>query len=335
MGNITIKDIAKIANVSYATVSRAITGSKGISEENRQRILKICDEVGYTTNIVARSMIIKTTKVLGLIVPDISNPFQSEVVLNIELFAQKQGYSIMLCNSFHDPIQEEYVFSLLIGRQVDGIIIIPSSSGTYKNIEKYLNKVPTVFIGENLGDNDGNFVSTDNKKGTYIGTKYLYDLGHRKIAYIGQRIGSNTHALRAFGYKKAAEELGIKEIYFPNHYGSSSIETGYKLAKEFLKTDVKVTAIFAATDTNALGILQALDEMGIRVPEDISVLGFDNIVYSSLPKIMLTTIEQPKKHMASVAIDLLLNEINQKDFGYSHRILEPILIERNSCTRIK
>lgn len=196
---VTIKDIAKVANVSYATVSRALSGSPEIGEDTRERVLRICREMGYTVNYVARSMVMQHTHLLGLIVSNIDNPFMSELAYHIELRARERGYNLMLCNSLHDMEQEKQAFELLLGRQVDGVILLPSFTESYQNLKPLLSKVPTVFMSENLRDLPESYVAVDNARGVRIGTEYLYRLGHRDILYFGRRKGSMTHQLRAEG----------------------------------------------------------------------------------------------------------------------------------------
>ena len=331
MKNVTIKDVAKAAGVSYSTVSRALTGSPEISEETRERILQLCREMNYTTNTVARSMVMKSTKLLGLILTSVNNPFMSELAYHIDRQVRARGYNIILCNSSRDPEQERELFELMMGRQVDGILIFPSGMESYTKLGPYLSRVPTVFIGENLREAPESYVSVDNYRGAQMGVEYLYNLGHRDILYFGRRRASTTHQLRAEGYSDACRRLGLTPQFCNNTFSSSSIKYGYQLAKQLFSQKRSYSAIFAATDTNALGILQAAEEIGLRIPEDLSLLGFDNIRDSGLPRIKLSTIEQPKKMLASVAVDTLIDKIQNELTGYSHRILSPTLIERASC----
>ena len=335
MKNVTIKDIAKAANVSYSTVSRALSGSPEISAETRKRILQLCKEMNYTANTVARAMVMKSTKLLGLILTDVNNPFMSELAYHIDRQARARGYNIVLCNSSRNIDQERELFELMIGRQVDGVMIFPAGPESYESLRPYLSRIPTVFIGENLREVPESYVSVDNYRGAYIGVQYLYDLGHRDILYFGRRRGSTTHQFRADGYAAACRDLHLTPQYCNNAFPATSIKYGYQLAKQLFAQEKSYTAIFAATDTNALGILQAAEEQGIRIPEDISLMGFDNIRDSGLPRINLTTVEQPKKMMASVAVDSLLDKIQSELAGYSHRILLPTLIERSSCAALE
>ena len=290
--------------------------------------------MGYTTNYVARSMVMKRTKLIGLIVANIDNPFMSELAYHIEIRAREKDYNLMLCNSSHDPELERQVFALLVGRQVDGIILVPSCSDSYKTLKPYIARVPTVFMSENLRDLPESYVAVDNYNGTRLGVEYLHSLGHRSILYLGRRKNSMTHQLRAEGYVDTCRALGIEPVVCNSGFGFSSIQAGYQLARHIFQKPLKQTAIFAAADSLALGVMQAAEEAGIRIPEDLSLLGFDNIMYTELPKINLTTIEQPKKSMASMAVDVLLEKINDPNMGYSHRILTPTLVERGTCMRV-
>lgn len=330
----TIKDIAKAANVSYATVSRALSRSPEIGADTRERILKLCDEMGYTANYVARSMVMKKTYLIGLVVHNIDNPFMSEIAYYTELSAREHGYNLMLCNSAPDLKQEEKVVELLIGRQVDGIIIIPQGPDTYANIQKYTARVPTVFVSESLKSVQESYVAVDNSLGTSLGMDYLYSLGHRDILYFGCRRNSTTHQLRVEGYYSSCQRLGLKPNVLNSDYSRSSIDHGRELAEKLFAAPRSYTAVFASTDSNALGVLKAADEAGIRVPEDLSLMGFDNIPDAGLPRIDLTTVEQPKREMAVAAVDMLLEKMDTAVSGYTHRILTPRLIVRNSCAEL-
>ena len=330
MKSVTLKDVAKAAGVSYATVSRALSGSPQIGSDTRERIIKLCDEMGYTTNYVARSMVMKKTDLIGLVVPSIDNQFMSELAYYAEMSARSHGYNIMLCNSGPDLKQEKTVVKLLLGRQVDGILIVPQSPKTYENIRAYTDQVPTVFLSENLRDQPQSYVAADNSRGTYIGTKYLYELGHRDILYFGRR-HTTTHQLRAEGYMKSCQELGLKQRFFNSEFSRSSVDNGYQMAKELFANPIDYTAIFASTDSNALGILKAADEMHIDIPSRLSLIGFDNITATGMPRIELTTIEQPKREMAVQAVDMLRDKIENGTQGYVHQILLPTLIKRGTC----
>ena len=329
----TIKDIAKVADVSYATVSRALSGSSEIGEATRERILRICDEMNYIPDSVARSMVKKRTNILGVVTASINNPFMSELIEAIEITARENGYNLMVCNSSYDLELEKRQFSLLLGRRVDGIIVIPAGKETVANLSSYSTDIPVVYVSENIPDAGQFFVAIDNAAGAKLAVSYLQSLGHRKILYLGRREGSLTHRLRAEGVVAACRELGMEVVFKDNdNDGKSSMEAGCRLAKEYFRSPEGCTAIFCATDALALGAMQAADEDGVRIPEDISLMGFDNISFTALPRIGITTIEQPQLEMARAAFELITRsseEENRQSIS-----IEPRLVVRTSCRSV-
>ncbi|MBQ5950912.1 MAG: LacI family DNA-binding transcriptional regulator [Lachnospiraceae bacterium] len=334
MAPVTLKDVAKVAGVSYATVSRALSGSPEISEDTRCRILKLCKEMGYTPNSIARSMVKRRTDIIGLIVPSLNNPFMSELTGQLEIYARNRGYNLMVCCSSYDHDLEKEVFALLVGRQVDGIIMIPGGNEIYESLSSLTSQVPTVFISDNLQDYPENYVCVDNFRGTQIATEYLYSLGHRDILYFGARQKSKTHKHRLEGYLATCEKLGLEPHVLPSSYSRSSREVGYTMAGDYFSKKNRETAILCAADMLAIGVMQAAFDAGIRIPRDISLMGFDNISFSALPQIDLTTINQPTQQMAIAAVDMLLDRIKNPEAEHARLILPPSLVERKSCRSI-
>ncbi|HHX37139.1 MAG TPA: LacI family transcriptional regulator, partial [Clostridiaceae bacterium] len=331
----TIKDIARIAGISSATVSRALNKSDEVSEQTRQRILEICEREGYQANVIARSLISQKSNVIGLIIPEVTNPFYSELALAIELRARELGYNIMLCNDLYDKEQTEELFNLLLGHQVDGIILSSSRNDNLACLQQPNSNLPIVLLGDTLTSEMGmqvNCVSTDNVIGGKLGGEYLIRLGHKDIIYFGLRRGSLTHQHRFEGLKQAADANNANVTVCENTGFRSSMDRGYELGKELFQKGIDSTAIFAANDAMALGLLRAADEYGIKIPEDISLLGFDNIVYTSLPKINLTTISQQQHLLGPTAVEVLIETIENNDTTtFTHKLIRPQLIERSSC----
>lgn len=334
MKSVTMKDVARVANVSYTTVSRALSGSPDIGEATRQRIIKVCKEMGYSNTPPARTASPRATKTIGLIVSNFSSSFTSEIALYIEEQAWMHGYTLMLCNSSASIEKEELHYKMLIDRQVDGIIIMTSHTSTYERLLPYRGKVPTVFANEDLQDKPESYVAVNNHQGGYMGTEYLHSLGHRSIVYLGRRANKTTRMLRAQGYIDACRDYGLKPHTIEYNYTAYSMQNGYELARELFHSGGDYTAVFAATDTIALGVMRAADECGLRIPEDISLLGFDNIAFANLPRINLTTIEQPKQVIASAAMTLLMERIHFPTIGNTHKLLSPSLVIRGSCGRV-
>lgn len=335
MQRVTIKDIARMAHVSVTTVSRALNGSLDINEETRRRILKICRREGYRTNLLAKSLISSRTNVLGVIQPDISSPFHAVLALHIETCARRLGYQVMLCRGKPSDENIDELFDFLLGQHVDGILLCSSSNRAYDVLGKYQSMVPSVLLGACPPENSSirlNSISTDNYAGGMLAAEYLFGLGHRKIVYLGMREGSITHERRHQGFVDAAEKLGMQVRTIYNNDTSSTIEGGHRLSAALLKQEILETAVFAASDLLALGFMQAADEAGISIPEQISLLGYDNIEYAALDQMRLTTFSQRPEVLARHAVQLLLDLIEkQESYACTFRMLTPCLVERDSC----
>ena len=335
MQRVTIKDIARMAHVSVTTVSRALNGSLDINEETRRRILKICRREGYRTNLLAKSLISSRTNVLGVIQPDISSPFHAVLALHIETCARRLGYQVMLCRGKPSDENIDELFDFLLGQHVDGILLCSSSNRAYDVLGKYQSMVPSVLLGACPPENSSirlNSISTDNYAGGMLAAEYLFGLGHRKIVYLGMREGSITHERRHQGFVDAAEKLGMQVRTIYNNDTSSTIEGGHRLSAALLKQGISETAVFAASDLLALGFMQAADEAGISIPEQISLLGYDNIEYAALDQMRLTTFSQRPEVLARHAVQLLLDLIEkQESYACTFRMLTPCLVERDSC----
>ena len=332
--SVTIKDIARICNVSYATVSRAINNDKEINKNTRDKIIKIAKSLGYSPNAIARGLVMKRTCLLGLVVPDISSPYWSEVAKGVESYANEKDYQVLLCDSDWSEAKEILYRETLIEKRVDGIIIGPSSSLTI-NIFANL-KIPRVFVEINPQIKDCDYVITDNIKGAFNATKYLINLGHKDIAFIVEKEDIITHRERLEGYRNALVKYNIEESKsLIIRSSSNDINGGLNATENFLKNNIKFTAIFASNDMIALGAMEALDNNLIKVPEDVSVMGFDDILFSSLPRISLTSISQPKYEIGRSAAMLLIDRIKSKNIKTKKIKLKPQLIIRKTCSQVK
>lgn len=330
--NVTIKDIARKANVSYATVSRALNNKEGVNEETRQRIIRIAQEMGYKPNAIARGLVKRHTNTIGLVIPDITNPFFPEVARGVEDAANEQGYSILLCNTNWEQEREETYINLLMEKRVDGIIIAPISKDT-NYIEDLLgDHFPLVYVSRVPEGTQNSFVVIDNTRGGFLATKHLIEQGYKKIGYIGGTKGSASSQDRFKGYQLAFEKYGIE--YEPRFIVSGDFkrETGYNIMKKLLEGPEYPDAVFAENDLLALGAMQAIREKGLKIPQDIAVVGFDDIPFASFPEVQLTTICQPKYEMGRIAAQILMDKLTQKKGKNTDRkvILEPELIVRKS-----
>ncbi|QFF98046.1 LacI family transcriptional regulator [Psychrobacillus glaciei] len=334
MGKITIKDIAREAGVSITTVSRVLNNkAEGMSKKTRKTVLQVMGELNYQPNKFARGLVTKRSNMLGLIVPNISNPFFPELCRGAEDEANERNYSLIICNSDDQSQKEENYLRLLQEQQVDGILLSSKNrlSQTSKD-QLESGKIPYVLFdrGEEASNHSGVFL--DNEKGGYMAGKHLVDLGHTKIACMTGPLEILNAQQRLAGFQRAFTEASIELPKSSILVGDFQMEVAYLIAKKFLQ-DNCVTAIFASNDLMACGIYRAAHELGIQIPEQLSIVGFDDIplVTALIPK--LTTVRQGTYEMGRKAIELLLNELeNNSSEGV---VFDPTLIVRESTKKIK
>lgn len=339
MKRVTIKDIAKLAGVSHSTVSRALSGSQEISEATRERIKQICEEQGYHTNAFAQGLSNNRSHILGLIVPDITNPFFAEISLALERYAHEHQYKLMLVNNCFKDVPVESLFDFLISHQVEGIFYACTQNDAAETATHFSRTLPVVLLADSFYESEIEeirTVSIDNFIGGYVAANHLLGLGHKKVIYVGYRSASISHQHRYRGFQVAMEKAGIPFKTIENHKDHSSMEIGVQLGRQLFSEPLEETAVFCATDAIALGVLRVADEMGLSIPEDFSMMGYDNIAYSSLPKIMLTTMDQNKKKLAEKAMDLMLESVeSQETTRGRHIIIQPELVIRKSTMSLK
>ncbi|GAB6137253.1 LacI family DNA-binding transcriptional regulator [Halanaerobaculum tunisiense] len=331
---LTIKDVAREAGVSYATVSRALNDHPDVNEDTKKRILKVANEIGYQPNDIARGLVNQETKTIGLLIPDITNPFFPEVARGVEEAAIEAGYNVFLCNTNWNKEREKHYIDALLQKQIDGLIMVPSSE-ELDHLEKLLNSgVKTIFISSFIRHLDFTSVIVDNISGAQRAVEHLIERGHENIGFIGAEEDRFDNQERLKGYKKAlrANNIEIEQKYIKDQEGSYKRKSGYYLMKELLDLDLCPTAVFNYNDLLALGAIQAIREEGLSVPEDIAIIGFDDISFASLPEIQLTTVAQPKYNMGQIALENLVEQIKDKEEkNISRRILlDPELIIRRT-----
>lgn len=334
---ITIKDIARLANVSITTVSRVINNkSEGISEATRSKILEIIKETNYQPNTIARGLVTKKTKSIGLIIPDITNPFFPDIARGVEDSANIYGYNVFLCNTDDKIDKENDYIKALKEKYVDGIIFTSSSITESKHISEIMNNnIPIVMIDRYIKPERRKIcgVFLDNYKGGYLATKHLIDLGHNNIACISGPLYTESAKERLRGYKDALAENNIKineEIIIEGDYKIK----GGALALEKLLDKKYITGVFACNDLMAYGAYKTLKANGYKIPNDISVVGFDDIQLSQIMEPQLTTVKQPSYDMGLMAMRMLIKLIEGKRLSKKIINFEPQLIIRQSTKRI-
>jgi LacI family transcriptional regulator len=330
----SIKDVAKEAGVSIATVSRVLNDVDVVNEETKKKVTEAIKKLDYRPNIVARSLKTQKTRTIGIVVPDISNQFYPEIVRGAEDVANIYNYNVILCNTDLDSEKEIEYLRVLKEKMVDGVIYMSNSMedeiiATLDNL-----KLPTVLVETNSKNSEFPSVTIDNEKAAYDATTYLIKNGNKKIAYVGVSPDlANARGLRFLGYKKALEDNGIEYDDELVQFGGAKAADGRDGMEVIINKVKKIDAAFCCSDEIAMGVINTLREKGINVPEQVDVIGFENIYASSIYYPKLTTIEEPMYDMGSVGMRMLIKLVNKKEIEQEHYVLDYKLIERDSCKR--
>lgn len=306
----TIREVAKIAGVSVTTVSHVINQTRFVAEETEKRVLAAMQELNYRPNTLARSLRRGETHTLGLIVPDSANPFFAEVARLMEEEAFRASYSIILCNSDNDLEKERRYTEVLINKQVDGIIFMACGDDIQSLQELVERKMPAIIVDRLLNQIEVDSVVCDNFQGGYLATKHLLSKGHHKIAIIRGPSNITPSGKRFDGYLQALQEYGISANPSYIKSGDFHPSSGYQATRELLSLPERPDSIFACNDLMAIGVLRAAFEANLRIPEDLSIIGYDNIELATFTQPSITTIAQPIHNLAERAIQLLLHRIN-------------------------
>ncbi|MEG0180971.1 MAG: LacI family DNA-binding transcriptional regulator [Peptostreptococcaceae bacterium] len=329
--NVTIKDVAKKAGVSISTVSRVINDSKPVTDEVKQKVLDVIKETGYVPNPLARSLVTKKSQLIGVIIPEVSDSFVSELVNGIEEVAKMYNYDILLANTYSDKDQELKSINLLRAKQVEGIVLM-----SWKVDEEHLDYIqncgiPAVYVSKTARNYDVYSVSISNTDATYDMTKYLIDKGHKKIAFIMTSEDDTVlETERYVGFEKAMKDgnLEINKALIKN--AGTTYDYGYEKMKEMLDEGNIPEAVFVTGDEAAIGALNAICDAGYRVPEDISVAGFNDAKIAAIYRPKLTTVHQPLYDMGAVAIRMVIKMIDKEVLENKKVELPYRIVERES-----
>ncbi|MCR2043703.1 LacI family transcriptional regulator [Anaerosalibacter massiliensis] len=330
--SITIKDIAAIAGVSTATVSKVLNGKdKDISQATREKVLKITKEYNYVPNNVARSLVTKRTKTIGLIIPDITNPFFPEIARGAEDKAQEKGYSIIFCNTDDDIEKENKNINMLVEKMVDGIVLAASAKEELNIERSRYNSIPLVLVDRdsNLEGINGK-VFVNNISGAYQAVSYLLENNYKNILFLSGPLSTIPSKDRLKGYKKALKEKRIDyndELVIEGEYKYS---WGYEIGKKVLDSKIKFDSVFCGNDLIAFGVMKSFKDRGLNIPKDIGIVGYDDIYMSRLVEPTLTTVKQPNYQMGYRAVEILINIIEGKEKIDKDIVLETKLIIRKS-----
>lgn len=324
----TIKDVAARAGISYTTVSHVVNGTRPVSDQVRRKVEAAIAELGYVPSGVARSLRTRATGTLGLLVPNASNPYFAELARGIEDHAERNGYSVILCNSDDDIDKQLRYLRVLLERRIDGLIVATvASDAAFAQALANL-QVPLVLVDRSLEGVSADQLRVDHEQGAYLATRHLLELGHRRIVCIGGPASTQVAQLRAAGYQRALDEAGVVARAVVDCPFTSP--AGHAAAQVLLAAEPRPTAIFAGNDMIALGVLRAAAEHQLQVPRQLSVVGFDDIEVSRYLHPALTTVGQCIGALGEQVAARLLERIRTPDLAVTQRLIEPILLLRES-----
>jgi LacI family transcriptional regulator len=328
---VTIQDIAGHAGVSYQTVSRVLNNKPDVAEETRKRIQQLIKDLDYHPSNAARSLRNQRTKTIGLIVPDSANPFFAEIAKGVENAGFEADYSVILCNSNKMVQRELRHLELLQSKQVDGIIFITTTTQIHQIRPLIEHGIPVVMFYRDPGDLDVDTFIIDNQRAGYVATHHLIELGHKHIACVRPASAATPSARRVEGYRQALYDSGLywRDELMP--WGDNLLSGGERAVYELLVGKANFSAIFACNDAMAIGAMRALRNRGYRIPEDVSVVGVDDVTLASYVEPPLTTVAQPKQEAGEKAVEYLIQRMEKKYSGGARSSLLDIeLIVRGS-----
>jgi LacI family transcriptional regulator len=335
----SIKDVAKETGVSIATVSNALNNSRYVKEETKKRINEIAKRLNYTPNIIARGLKTKSTKTVAIIVPDIANQFFAQVIRGAEEVAKLRKYNVLLTCTYYDVLEEKTSVETLKKQFIDGIIFI-SGDNSFNNIKELNdNNFPVVVVDRELENMKIPSVLVDNFYAMKKVVNYLYDLGHRKIGYISYTYNNQTTVRKRFegycdGLKENKLDYDPDMVVISETLRLNELEGSREIVRNILKSKSIPSVIMTASDFIAVGVIRALTEAKVKIPEGMSVVGYDNILMSLYTNPLLTTVKQPKKKMGATAMNLLLDIIEGKKVKSRNAILPTKLIKRQSVAKL-
>jgi DNA-binding LacI/PurR family transcriptional regulator len=333
----TIKDVARKAGVGQGTVSRVLNNSGYVSEEKRQRVVDAVKALNYVPSTLARAMVTKRSKIIGVILPDLTNPFFPMLVRGIEAEAQKNRYTVMLIETDWQPANEKQAIETLRHQSVDGMILVDAALVDFLTASLLKEKVPVVLLNKGVVRQDITQVLLNNYHGTTEAMTWIKNCGHSSIGMLAgpRNVSSADSRLRAYLDSMGWEHISIEEVdqhpELPVVRADFQFETGKQAVARLIQQHPEITCIFAANDLSALGALTYLASQGIRVPLEIALVGFDDLLLASLVYPALTTVRQPVYEMGTAAAQLLLKQIEDPQCETRRVVFDPMLIVRQSC----
>ena len=330
----TMKDIARLAQVSTSTVSHVINGSRFVSDEIREKVMRIVAELNYTPSAVARSLKVRETKTIGLLVTATNNPFFAEVMAGVEQYCQQHQYNLIIATTGGDAKRLQQNLQTLMHKQVDGLLLMCGDSRFQADIELAIS-LPLVVMDWWFTELNADKILENSALGGYLATKALIDAGHRKIGIITGNLKKSVAQNRLQGYKNALSEAKIAlnpHWIVESHF---DFEGGVLGIQSLLTQSSRPTAVFCCSDTIAVGAYQAIQQQGLRIPQDLSIMGYDDIELARYLSPPISTICQPKAELGKLAVEALLQRIKNPNENYRTLVLEPTCVLRESIYTFK
>jgi DNA-binding LacI/PurR family transcriptional regulator len=331
----TVADVAKHAGVSVSTAARVLSGSGYASDDTRKIVLDAARELGYVPNQIARSLRTKQTRMLGLLIGDVENPFYSMIARNVESIAKDSGYHVVLCNSDDDPLIEREYLRLLEGMRVDALIITPTAKNR-RYLARLLPSIVIVQVDRRVDGLDADAILVDNEAAAATAVTHLIDAGHTNIGILTGNVELPTASQRLIGYKRALKDHGIAVRPALIRSGSFHRDHAIEDATALIRAKPAPTAIFAANNILTEGAMVALDQQGLRVPRDMSLIGFDDQLWMNMVEPAITTVRQPVVDIARSAAELALRRLREGRTGSpSTVVFRTELVERGSVAPLR
>jgi len=328
---ITIADVAREAGVSQMTVSRVVNDKGDVSEATRQRVLAVIERLGYRPNSIARGLATKHTGTLGLVVPDVANSFFSDVARGAEQAAYAQGYNVFLCNTEEDPQRELAVIGSLEDKRVDGLVLCSSRLEEWELRQVVARHRVVVLVNRRLEGEQVRSVLMDDERGGRLATEHLLKSGHRAVGYLAGPAASHSGRERARGYFAAFRAAGLPHYVDWVQHCLPTVEGGLEAARALLTAHPDLTALFCYNDLAAVGALQAGEQLGRRVPDDLAVVGYDDIPLAALVTPPLTTCRVPRHELGVQAVRVVLGQGDDCSGERGEIMLRPELVVRASA----
>ena len=318
-----IKDVALHAGVSVTTVSHVVNGTRFVSEVVRQRVEAAVRELGYVPSAVARSLKHNTTRTFGMVIPNNSNPYFAEIIQGVEARCFAAGYNVILCNSNDDPERQAAYLRVLAEKRIDGLIFVVTGSDAVVRATLGGINTPLVLLDREVSGVSSDLVEVNHVLGSQMATEHLLELGHPRVACISGPPGLSPSSQRRAGWKDALEKAGVERKESDLARGDFTARGGYLAMQTLLKRRPRPTAVFACNDLMAVGALTAAREAGIAVPQQLSIVGFDDIELAAFSAPPLTTVAQPKLEIGTLAAELLLERVSASRSESRRVILDP------------